>query len=62
MSNKIHDSTIGPIRSGGTKVSILIGPLEKGPGIVLLNSLFPHRLVEGGGTVVVILIHGSVSV
>ena len=29
MSNKMLSKTIGPIRSRGTKPSILIGPLEK---------------------------------
>ena len=36
MSNEMHGNPIGPIRSRGTKLSILIGSLAEGPGILLL--------------------------
>ena len=39
VSNKMHSSAIGPIRSRGTKPSILIGPLEERPGILPVKKL-----------------------
>ena len=35
ISNEMHGNAIGPIRSRGTKLSILIGSLVEGPGILL---------------------------
>ena len=37
MSNEMHGNPIGPIRSRGTKLSILIGSLAEGPGILREN-------------------------
>ena len=39
ISNEMHGNAIGPIRSRGTKLSILIGSLAEGPGILLENEL-----------------------